>query len=252
MAQQTPGEVYLDIHEQVFHMPLDRTMGGILDELLKRVFSSVDIREVNDMGLVQVKGEASDGDIRITTSNNRLTVEVRTLGVWVSNNILNFDDVQSLLVVEGFSTALAQEPIGTDNALQIEFGPDINTSQDAVNILANGEIHINESAVYILNVFAHFGRLGAGGESELRLRALIDGIQVGETIGAKIDSSKAIDHIGRSITAIFLAGSVLTFEVYRDSAGHDSGGLYSQEVNAAGWEPCPSAGVSLRRLLRSV
>lgn len=252
MAQQTPGEVYDDVNEHIFHMPIDRTMGSILDELLKRVLTSVDIREVNDLGLVQVKGEANEGDIRVTTSDDRLTVEVRESGQWVSNNILNFSDVQSLLVLEGESTAVSQEPVGLDTPIQVEFGPAINTASDPANVLANGEIHINKTAVYVINVFAHFGRTGAGSASQLRFRALTNVNQLGSTIGAKIDNSFAIDHVGRSFTTIMLQGTVLTFELYRDSSGNNSGGLFSQPVSLPGWEPCPSAGISIRKLLRSV
>ncbi|OUU23379.1 MAG: hypothetical protein CBB97_13510 [Candidatus Endolissoclinum sp. TMED37] len=148
-------------------------------------------------------------------------------------------------VLSGFSTS-NQEPSGLDIALQVEFGAAQNTGSDPVMLAADGTITFNQTGLYLINGFANFERQGSsGGVSVTAWRALLDGSQIGVT--------KAVDLSGTGIMfpyeltvpiTIETAGTVLTYEVMRDSSGVDAGGLYIHTI-LGGWSNVPSASIDI-------
>jgi hypothetical protein len=151
-------------------------------------------------------------------------------------------------VLSGFSTS-NQEPSGLDSALQIEFGAAQNTGSDPVMLAADGTITFNQTGLYLINGFANFERQGSsGGVSVTAWRALLDGSQIGVT--------KAVDLSGTGIMVpyevtvpltIETAGTVLTYEIMRDSSGVDQGGLYTHTL-LGGWSNVPSASIDIYKV----
>ena len=141
------------------------------------------------------------------------------------------------------STAATQEPIGTDSPIQIEFG--VAQSGDNASIDSLGNITILTSGEYHFDTLLHFGRIGGTGESELFGRTLVNGIQLEPSIHAKLTDAETVFPHKSFNKNYFNAGDVITFEVYRDSGGNNSGGLFAYIPNLAGWDVAPTASISV-------
>ena len=148
-------------------------------------------------------------------------------------------------VLSGFSTS-NQLPSGLDSALQVEFGAAQKTASDPVMIAADGTITFNQTGLYLINGFGNFERQGSSGGNTVTLwRALIDGTQVGVTKSVELDKVNVM--IPYEVTVpltIETAGTVLTYEIMRDSSGVDAGGLYTH-TNLGGWSNVPSASIDI-------
>jgi len=77
---------------------------------------------------------------------------------------------------------------------------------------------------------------------------LSDGVQMGPTVGYNIDATKFISEIVDSAIGEYAEGEVLTYELYRDSSGNNSGGLFSQQVSLGSWNPCPTASIVISKI----
>ena len=149
-------------------------------------------------------------------------------------------------VLEGASY-VDQNPTGTDTPMQIEFGAAQNTSSDPVELSATGAITINETDTYFIKVALQLGRAGASGTSRMFVRVLADGVQVGRSIFAKIDDAETTNYFDDDTRITLPAGTVLTFELIRDSSGNDSGGLVFADPTPVGWNNAASAFIRVER-----
>lgn len=155
------------------------------------------------------------------------------------------DLAQPTAILQSSSVAATQEPVTTDTPIQIEFGPAIDTTD--ASLAADGTVTINEDNIYIFKIILHFGRSGSPGTSELRFRALLNDLPVGHTEAIKLTDS---DFVGRVFDygELFLpAGTTLKYKMYRDSSGHDSGGLFQSLCTLAGWNDSPTATVIIQK-----
>ncbi len=155
-------------------------------------------------------------------------------------------------LVNGISLATEQQPTGYGeaNSIQIEFGAAQNTVSDPVQLLADGSVVFNEEGLYRLKITLIFGRLGGAGESELRFRAMINGVQAGQSIGAEIDSQRIEIPYSDEAWLNIPEGTVITYEVMRDSSGNDSGGLFQPVITnatAPNWNPTTCAAIRVER-----
>ena len=141
------------------------------------------------------------------------------------------------------STATSQQPSTTDTALQIEFGAAQVTTD--IDIDVNGAITFKTAGKYILSPFFQYGRSGSTGTSVLFNRYLVNGVQAGSSLGAKIDNANILVPWSSSIQFTANANDVLTIEIIRDSTGNDSGGLFSSTPTAAGWNIAPCASIQI-------
>ena len=154
-------------------------------------------------------------------------------------------------VLSGFSTS-NQEPSGLDIALQVEFGAAQNTGRDPVMLAADGTITFNQTGLYLINVFANFERqhIFSVSPSITAWRALLDGSQIGATKAvlqfAKYPQGQGIMFPYELTVPITIetAGTVLTYEIMRDSSGTDAGGLYIHTI-LGGWSNVPSASIDI-------
>jgi len=158
-------------------------------------------------------------------------------------------NIERLLDAE--SVALSQEPIGlgASNAVQIEFGPPVNTPLDPVNIDASGALFVNESGTYRIKAALQFGRTGGAGTSELLFRVLANGVQSGRSVHTSVQNSNITSYFENDTWIFLPAGTILTFEVMRDASGNDSGGIYSftPSAEAGSWNFSPSSAIRVDR-----
>jgi len=160
---------------------------------------------------------------------------------WVN---ISDSEIETIIISASFAT---QNPVGTDNALQIEFGAAQNGPSDPVQLASDGTITINVTGQYSIQGLIQYGRTGAGQASLLFFRRLINGVQSGDSVFAKLDNSNANIPAQLSTVIKLNATDIVTFELIRDSAGFDSGGLFSDNPTAAGWNDSASSIIKISR-----
>lgn len=142
-----------------------------------------------------------------------------------------------------------QNPVGTDNPLQIEFGPAVNNLTDPVQMDANGLVTINQTDEYAVSFFFEYGRSGSGNVSWLFWRLKVNGVQSGNSVFAKLDGSNDDVPVQFEIARKFNEDDFFTVELMRDSQGNNSGGLLSETPTPIDWNPAPSANIVIRRVV---
>jgi len=161
------------------------------------------------------------------------SVDTRVSAIEASHSVL----------LDAASTASSQQPTGLDTPLQVEFGP-LQTTTD-IDISAAGAITFKTAGKYIISPFFQYGRTGATGTSVLLNRYLVNGVQSGNTLSAKIDNASILVPWSSSIQFTASANDVLTIEIMRDSAGNDSGGLFAITPTVGTWNIAPSAAIQI-------
>ena len=156
------------------------------------------------------------------------------------------------MLITGTSLAASQEPTGTGiaNAIDVEFGAAQGTGSDPVQLDANGLVTFNDAGLYSINVIFQFGRTGSNGTSELLFRFLLDGVQLGRSIGAKLGNPDTLDYIEIDAWINFAEGQTLSTQIMRDDSGSDSGGLFQTvptDEGAGTWNNIPSAVINIER-----
>jgi hypothetical protein len=162
-------------------------------------------------------------------------------------------DISMERLIDGVSVAVSQNPtgLGIANATRVEFGPAVNTGSDPANLLANGELQINVAGTYRIKLAMQFGRTGSSQTSILLFRVTDDaGNQLGRSIAALIDDADT-DRYLENDTWLTVPGPInLRFEIMRDNAGNNSGGLISTVPTDEGvgtWNDAPSAALRVER-----
>lgn len=151
-------------------------------------------------------------------------------------------------LINGFSTAVSQQPSATNTPLQIEFGAAQGTVADPVMLSSNGAITFNQAGQYIINYQSHYGRTGGAGVSQLYTRSLVNGVVVGNSRHATIESANQVLPFALRVKINVNAGDVLTLQLIRDSSGNNSGGFFQGDPTPAGWPNSPSASIEVARL----
>ena len=160
-------------------------------------------------------------------------------------SILNLVSASATSVLYAFST-VNQAPSVLDTPLQVTFGAAQNTATDPVMLDALGNITFNQTGMYLFNGFGNIERQGSsGGVSVLLFRALIDGVQAGVVKGFDLSSTGImIPYEITTIINITEAGTVLTWEILRDSSGVNQGGMYTHTASST-WDDVPSAQIQI-------
>lgn len=162
-------------------------------------------------------------------------------------------DISMERLIDGISVAAVQSPSGTGitNSVQVEFGPAVGTSSDPVNLLASGELQVNDPGTYRIKVSLQFGRTGSVGSSVLLFRVTDDsGNQLGRSISALIDDADTDRYLENDTWLTVPAPLNLRFELMRDDAGNDSGGLIMTTPTDEGvgtWNDAPTAAIRVER-----
>ena len=164
------------------------------------------------------------------------------------SSILSLQNVDLTNVLSATSYA-AQEPSGLDSPLQVTFGAAQNTASDAVMLDSAGNITFNQTGTYLFNGYATIERQGSsGGVASLLFRSLINGSQASTIKGFDLGNTQIM--IPYEVTVpvkIETAGTVLTWELLRDSSGVNSGGIYSHTTSSS-WDNVPSTHFDIYKL----
>ncbi len=168
------------------------------------------------------------------------------------DEIANVDGLplQRNIFISAASTATSQQPGATDTPLQIEFGPFQATTQFDLSV--GGVITCNISGQYDFQLIFHVGRTGSAGFSEIFIRELINGSQVGQSAFTLIDDDDTVVPLEFFSHLSLVATDVVTFEVVRDSNGGNSGGLFEGDPTLGDWNDAPTASLIISQLSGTV
>lgn len=140
------------------------------------------------------------------------------------------------VLIKAESAMAAQEPTGLDAPLVLDFGGPVGIDSDKIQILANQHIRANIDLPDLrARIRLQVGRVGNPGQAHLFIRTVADGFQPFSSLYIELDDATQSQPM--YITAWFsmTAGQEMWFEMVRDSAGIDAGGLYAQNPTLAGW-----------------
>ncbi len=155
-------------------------------------------------------------------------------------------EVQEVLKTSSFDV---QSPSGLGAPLQIEFGP-AETNQ-FFDVSSSGEITCLTAGQYSLNAKFSVARTGGQGESQLYIRGLLNGVQIGDSVHTIIDNPRIEINMYLESIGFLDAGDVVTCEIIRDTDGNNSGGLDPGVPDVPNWNPAPSASILITRLVAS-
>ena len=155
-------------------------------------------------------------------------------------------------VLEAVSLAASQEPtgLGIANAIQVEFGAAQFTVSEPVMIDVDGLVTFNVAGMYRVKSVFQFGRTGASGTSELLFRLVIDGAQLGRSVGVKLGNADDLSYIDIDNWFNVPANTTLTTEIMRDNIGNNSGGIFKTtptDEGAGTWGDVPCTVLRIER-----
>ena len=159
----------------------------------------------------------------------------------------------TLEVVSSGSHSSDQGPTATDTEHQVLFGAtvgvDIFNLTGDLTIATDGSITCNTTGSYQFLLNTNYGRDTASGTSQMHIRILIDGVQLGGS-GDNWFSGQD-DRLTKSVTFNLglTATEVLTVEIIRDSGGANDGGFFTGNPTAAGWANVPSASIAAYKIV---
>jgi hypothetical protein len=153
--------------------------------------------------------------------------------------------VENALVTANITDQL---PVGLGTALQVVFGAPQTTTWFDLDALGNITCLVADE--YTVRLKFAVGRRGApAGVSQIYTRALINGVAQGFSSHAILDNPDVeipFDFEGVGPLAV---NDILTFEIIRDTDGNNSGGLYAGNPTVVGWNPSPSANLTISRFV---
>lgn len=229
-------------------------LGGILHVQAGDLIGNV----VISAGRTTLESACLTGDITVSPGATLDAIIVEFTGTITNSGTLNGliggvpfgtyrqkHEEQVVLDAASFAT---QAPVSTDTLLQIEFGAAQGSGSDPVELSVAGAVTINQSDQYNVKVILQYGRSGAAGSSAIVFfRALVDGVQFGDSRYAQLDNPNQAFPIQLSAPFDLLATEVLTFEFWRDSAGFNAGELMPRTPTLGGTNSAPSASIILTR-----
>lgn len=145
------------------------------------------------------------------------------------------------------SQLATQSPSAVDTPLTILFGSGVVTTD--VTVSAAGLITFNTAGLYVITFNLNFGRANSTGVSIMFARLLFSGTPSGFVQNARIDTSTDITPFNATLVRSMAAGSTISMQLIRDSAGANDGGLYSLDPVLAGWANSPSAAVRIQKFI---
>ena len=192
-------------------------------------------------------------DIAVNDSGGGFTAGVAIEFVYVAASP-RVQNVKIERLLDGEAIAINQDPLGLGplNAIRVEFGAAVGTVSDPVMLDATGQLTVNESGLYCIKISLQYGRLGSGGTSILLFRAIVNGNQAGRSIVVNLPNANSDLYFENDNWVNIEAGTVISYEVMRDEAGSDSGGLIGFDPTVSGgneWNKAPSASLRVERLV---
>lgn len=168
------------------------------------------------------------------------------LPLWVSPSAIA---LSPQLVIQTSSPS-PQEPSGLDTPEQVSFGTAVGTISDPVMTNNVGDITFNEVGTYYVNATGSASRIGSSsGVAVFLFRVLLDGVQFGSVGAVLLDTPGLTSPEVLTFPLVITSpGTVLTFEVLRDSSGVNFGGLYPT-LTSSSWDDAPSTTLSIWKIV---
>ena len=161
------------------------------------------------------------------------------------NNLVNKPVLDGYsFVLSGASTS-SQSPVATNTPIKVSFGSG-QAATDAT-LAADGTLTFNTSGQYLLTVFLRFGRTSGAGAAILFNRVVYNGAQALNSNCVKLVDSEATIPFSATLLFDAAAGDEVYFQLMRDSAGINNGGLVATSPSLAGWSVSPSATAILHK-----
>lgn len=184
-----------------------------------------------------IEAHCSDGYIigRVDASTGTMNVEISAPG-----NVAQVDRLVSASFVN-------QVPGVLGTPVKVSFGSALVGTH--FDLAANGDIACKVSGSYRVVFFLQAGRTGSGGIANLYFRLLINGVQVGDSVLARLDNAATIVPLRFNLNLDLLVGQVINVEAVQDASGVAAGGLFATTPATAGWNPSPSASVDISNAL---
>jgi len=140
-----------------------------------------------------------------------------------------------------------QEPSALGVPLQVTFGA--AQSNAFFDLDALGNITVLSEDEFVWRARFVVGREGAGGESQIYIRSLVNGVQVGNSSHLIVDSPRVEIPVELEGVATLALNDVIAFQIVRDTDATNSGGLRAGNPSVAGWNPSPSARLTVDRYI---
>ncbi len=144
------------------------------------------------------------------------------------------------------SSAVDQNPTGTDAPMKIGFGAAQNGPSDHVQLAADGRVTINEGGQYRFSLALSIGRDTATGISDLLFYVSVNGTPQPPASLIRISSADAIERYNHIFVAQAGTGDFYDFYLVRDSGGDNSGGLVAFSPTDASIPDVTSASITVR------
>lgn len=200
---------------------------------------------ISSSSVLYVLGTLSDTNSSVGTSGQLLSSTGSGVE-WIDPAAI--PALYTILVLDT-SYAVAQNPPTVDTPITVKFSTGtVGSINDPVmyGVGSPDVITFNEVGNYIINAFGNVYRTTNGGVAHLKFRALVNGVEAGYVKTIFIDQN-TFDIPYEVTIPIYVptAGTTLKFEILRDSAGVDDGGLIRNATSLAGWGNTPSSYIQI-------
>jgi len=200
-----------------------------------------DIEEGVDTGL-SANAKIREGFTNTQTALNGLDNRV--------NGLESFSTGLATPALKGASTAASQEPSTTNVPLTVEFGAAQNSVSDDVMMDVSGVVTFNKQGKYSIKVVLQAARhVTSQPASLIGIRWVMNATQLNSSRLVALSSDDINVPFEETIIVDAAASDTLELQIIRDSAGNDSGGLFSTVLNASGWASSPSATITILKLV---
>lgn len=151
--------------------------------------------------------------------------------------------ISPALVARSF---LDQNPTAVDTPIQVEFGA--AQSNPDISVDSSGTVTFSTAGSYFMSFFGRLGRTTSAGSAYLGIRFLKNGVQQGATAVERLPDGDITSAFAITLLVEAQAADTLEFELVRDSAGINNGGLQAFTTTLGTWEDAPSASLFLYKL----
>ena len=210
----------------------------------------IDIFEAVDY---EISLSSQDGDVVLKGDEFGTPFYRETWWTFEEQDITTADlPINQEVLIDQSSTALTQAPSSLNNKIRIEFGPAFGGVLDPISMDVTGLFTCNISGTYFPKIKVQFGKGGGGGESDTFISAMVDGVQVGGSIWARLDDAKTVLPLSASSMVLNLTtGQTFEFMLWNDdfSGGTNDGRLEMGIPDAVDSNDSPSSSISVSRLV---
>lgn len=137
-------------------------------------------------------------------------------------------------------------PVAVDTPVQPTFDTITNVTP-FVTLAPAGTITLNEAGNYHYRLSPQYGRAGSGGTAWIWLRVMVNGVQAGQSVLAKVINQNSDSPYQAELTADLPAGVVVSFQVWRGSEGVNDGGLITNTPLLPGANANPALDIIVSR-----